>query len=95
MHKWISILGGLLVVQLALALAVHLTGEDYASLQAQEKLLAFDRQAVDGLRIADGEDSLLLKRRDGKWLLPDSGNFPANQRSVAQLLDRLSTLKKG
>ncbi|ADE14322.1 conserved hypothetical protein [Nitrosococcus halophilus Nc 4] len=95
MKKWISILGGLLLVQLVLAIAVNLMGEDYGAFEPQEKLLAFDEKGVDGLRIEDGENSLVLKKRDGKWLLPDSGDFPADQEAVERLLDKLATLEKG
>jgi len=95
MKKWISILAGLLLVQLVVALGVNLTGEEYGAFEAQEKLLAFDRQSVDGLRIEDGEQSLVLKRQDGKWLLPERGDFPADQESVEGLLDKLAALEKG
>ncbi|QBQ56639.1 DUF4340 domain-containing protein [Nitrosococcus wardiae] len=95
MKKWISILGGLLLVQLVLAVAVNLMGEDYGAFEPQEKLLAFDKKEVDGLRIEDDENSLVLQKRDGKWLLPESGDFPADQETVERLLEKLATLEKG
>jgi len=95
MKKWIFILSGLLAAQLVLAIILNLTGEDYGTFQAEEKLLSFDKQAVSGLRIADGTDSVELRKQDGKWLLPDSGDFPASQRMVEQLLDNLAALEKG
>jgi hypothetical protein len=93
--KWIAILSGLLVVQLVLAMVVNLTGHDYGAFEPQEKLLAFDPKTVDDLRIADGENSLELHRRDGRWRLPASGDFPADQGAVDQLLDKLAGLEKG
>ena len=95
MKKWIFILSGLLAIQLILTAAVTLTGEDYEAFQAEEKVLSFDKKEVDGLRIEDGTDSVSLKKQEGKWLLPESGDFPANQSSVEQLLSNLATLKKG
>lgn len=95
MKKWIAILSVLLVAQLALALALNITGEDYDAYAPQGKLLAFDRQAADGLRIEDGQASVVLRKHDGKWLLPESGDFPADQGAVERLLDELAGLQKG
>jgi len=95
MKKWIFILIGLLSAQLVLAVVLNLTGEDYGTFQAEDRLLSFNRQAVDGLRIEDGTDSLVLKKQEGKWLLPESGNFPASQAHVKRLLDKLAALEKG
>ena len=95
MKKWIFILSGLLAAQLLLAAVLNLTGEDYGTFQAEEKLLSFNRQAVDGLRIDDGTDSIVLKKQEGKWLMPESGDFPASQPSVGRLLDKLAALEQG
>jgi len=95
MKKWILILSGLLAAQLVLAVVLNLTGKDYGTFQAEEKLLSFNRQAVDGLRIEDRTDSLVLEKQEGKWLLPESGDFPAGQANVKRLLDKLAVLEKG
>jgi len=95
MKKWIFILSGLLAVQFTLTAAVNLTSEDYEAFQAEEKVLSFDEKEVDSLRIEDGTDSVLLKKQEGKWLLPESDDFPANQSSIERLLGNLATLKKG
>lgn len=95
MKKWISILSGLLVAQLVLAVVINLSGEDYGAFQAQEQLFAFDEKAVDRLRIEEGSESVVLAKQDGKWLLPDHGNFPASSDSVEHLLEKLSAMKKG
>ncbi len=92
MKKWILILSGLLATQLLLTVVLNLTGENYGTFQAEEKLLSFNRQAVNGLRIEDGTDSLVLKKQEGKWLLPESGDFPASQPNVNRLLDKLAAL---
>lgn len=95
MTKWIPMLSGLLIAQLALAVAVHLSGEDHGAFQANENLIAIDKANVDALRIEDGKNSVVLKKNDGQWLLPQSGDFPANDGNVERLLDKLTTLKKG
>lgn len=95
MKKWIFVLSGVLAAQLVLAMVLYLTGEDYATFQTEDKLLSFDRQAVNGLRIEDGTDSLELKKQQGKWLLPEIDDFPASQPDVKRLLDTLAALEKG
>ena len=95
MKKLTFVLGGLLALQLVLAVAMNLSSDDYGAFKPQEKLLAFDRKDVDGLRIEDGKNSVVLSKRDGKWLLPQNDNFPANTANVERLLDTLASLDKG
>ena len=95
MKKRITILSGLLLAQLVLAAAVNLRGEDYGIFQTAKMLLSFEQQAVDGLQLDDGTDSLVLKKQTGQWLLPESGNFPADSNRVERLLDTLAALEKG
>ena len=95
MKKWIFVLSGLLAAQLVLAIIFNLTGEEYGTFQSQEKLLSFDKQAVTGLQIVDSTDSMQIEKQEDKWLLPNSGNFPASLRKVEQLLDTLAALEKG
>jgi len=95
MKKLIVVLGGLLALQLVLAVTVNLTSDNYEAFKPQEKLLAFDRNAVDGLRIEADKHSVVLNKRDGKWVLPQSADFPANTASVDRLLDTLAGLQKG
>jgi hypothetical protein len=95
MKKWISILSGLLVAQLVLAVAVNLTEQDYGAFETKEKLLGFEKQKVDRLLIEDGKASVTLKSSADQWVLPDEGDFPATQKSVDSLLDKLAGLEKG
>ncbi len=95
MKSWILILSGVLAAQIILAAVLNLTGEDYGVYQAEERLLSFNEQAVGGLRIEDGTDTVMLEKQGGQWLLPQSGNFPASQDNVGQLLAKLASLKKG
>ena len=60
MKQWIIILSGLLSAQLVLAVVLNLTGEDYGTFQAEESLLSFNRQAVDGasnIEVATASDN--------------------------------------
>ncbi len=95
MKSGIFILSGVLAAQLVLAAVLNLTGEEYGAFQVEEKLLSFNKPELDGLRIEDGTDSVVLKKQDGKWLLPMSGDFPASQYNVNRLLDKLAALEKG
>ncbi len=95
MTKWIYLLGGLLGVQLVLAVVFNSTDREYGAFQAEQRLLVFDKRAVDGLRLEDGQERLVLARRDGQWLLPEYGDFPLGQSSVDGLLDKLASLEKG
>jgi hypothetical protein len=95
MKKWISILAGLLVAQLVLALALNMTGQEYGAFVTKEKLLAFDKQKVDRLLIEDNKASVTLDHSTGQWVLPQEGDFPAAQKTVDTVLDKLAGLEKG
>lgn len=95
MRKWITIFGGLLALQLVLAVALHRAGEDFDTFEPTQRLLAFEQESVDGLRIEDAQNQVLLARRDAEWILPESSDFPADGKAVQRLLDKLTDLKKG
>lgn len=95
MKKWIVLLCGLLVLQLLVAVIVHLTGEEYGAYEADEKLLDFEINAVDRIKIEAGSNSAVLAKQSENWVLPNHDNFPADQKNVTQLLDKLAAMKKG
>lgn len=96
MKKWITILSALLILQIVLAVSLNLAREDYRAFDPQEKLLSFDAGTVDGIQIdGEGEEGLVLKKRDGLWQLPALSGFPADQGSVDRLLEKLAGLEKG
>jgi len=94
-QKWIGILSGLLLVQLVLAVAINRSSDEYGAFQPKQKLLAFDKAAVDGLRIEDGSTQVALERVKGHWQLPKEQGFPADQAGVEALLKKLAALDKG
>jgi hypothetical protein len=96
MTKWITMLAGVLVVQIAVAVSVNIGQNDYRAFEPEGKLLPFDMQAVDSIRIDGGDDThVVLSKQDDQWRVPALNDFPADQGSVTRLIDRLATLDKG
>jgi hypothetical protein len=96
MKRGTLILSGLLVGQLALAGLLAMTGSDYAAFDAKEPLVAFDKAKIDQIAIDQtGANSVVLKKEDGKWVVPSFAGFPADATKVSLFLDKLHELKKG
>jgi len=97
MKKTIQWLAVLLAAQLLLALGLGLSGSALTPSQGGDTpLLAFDKAAVDRITL-EGPDQakVVLVKKEGRWRLPEAGDFPADSTRVAQLLDRLAGLKGG
>lgn len=96
MQKNIRWLGGLLAAQLALAVGLTLGGRDPRPPGGDGALLGVTAGAVDRLTL-EGPDKakVELVKRDGRWLLPAIGDFPADAARVTQLVDKLGQLKAG
>jgi len=88
-------LATLLVAQLALALVLGLRGADLAPAAAQGPLLDFARDEVDRILVlgGDGKETELV-RRQGAWLIPALGDFPAARYKVEGLLDKLAAAER-
>ncbi len=95
MNRWIIGLGGLLVVQLVLAMLLNMGKEPYAAFTPEEKLAAFEPALVDTVRIEAPKKEVVLKKGEGGWKLPELDDFPADRQKVSSLLDTLAALKKG
>jgi hypothetical protein len=95
MRHLILILSGLLAAQLVLAITLNLTDTEYGAFRSEEKLLAFDAESVDSLKISDGQSQLLLVKQDDGWVLPEQQNFPVSVTQIEQLLQQLSGMNKG
>jgi hypothetical protein len=96
MKRFSIILAGVLVVQVAAALALMSNRSDLSAFQAQEPLLAFDAARIDLVAIDEtGGGSVTLARRDGKWIVPSQADFPADGAKVEGLLSKLAGLKAG
>ncbi len=95
-NRTITILGIVLVLQLAAAAALQLQGPDTRNAQNSAALLSFDPKGVDDIRISDPEGaSVELRRQDGAWQLPALAGFPADQGAVDRLLGKLAAMKQG
>ena len=90
-----QILSVVLVVQLILVGIIFFPGSDDAPLTTGPLLADFAVDAVDELRLQDGEDQeILLARNDiGLWVLPEYDDFPARQDEVTGLLNSLASLQ--
>jgi hypothetical protein len=96
MTKRIIILGGLLVLQIAVAVGLNVSKQDYRTFELEENLLSFDAEAVDRIRIdGDADTHVILHKQDNQWRLPGLHDFPADQGNVKHLIERLAQLKKG
>ncbi len=96
MKKTIQWLAVLLGAQLLLALTLGLSGTALAPTHGAGPLLAFDKTTIDRITFEGPEQAkVVLAKKEGRWQLPDVGDFPADGTRVAQLLDRLAGLKGG
>lgn len=97
MKKTIQWLAVLLGTQLLLALGLGLSGSTLTHSKGTDApLLAFDKAVIDRITL-EGPDQakVVLAKKEGRWQLPESGDFPAEDTRVAQLLDRLAGLAGG
>jgi hypothetical protein len=96
MQKTIGVLVILLAIQLSLAVGLNFTRPDLATVASDTPLLDLGDRMVDRLTIEDTDNSKLVLTRQGDgWVLPDKGDFPADEAKVDLLLDRLKGLQRG
>jgi hypothetical protein len=96
MQKTIGMLAVLLAAQLLLAVGMSFTGPNLAAHRQDAPLLALDDGAVDRLVIEDADKTQIVLARQGDgWVLPATGNFPADRHKVEQLIERLKGLQRG
>ena len=86
-------LAGLLATQLALAIGLAVRGRD-EQVGTPVRLLTFDTASVDALTVeAAGQAPVHLSKADGRWILPDLANAPADSAHVASVITALEGLK--
>lgn len=96
MKKTIFFLTILLAAQVGLGIALNLNRQQLAVFQPTDSLLSFDKSGVDAIIIVGPKGKKVrLAQKDGKWVLPDEYNFPADQEAVKRLLGGLADIKKG
>lgn len=96
MKRTILILSLALLVQLGLALGMRLTANEMGAYSGGGPLLKLIAANIDQLRI-DGtgdQGSVVLKKVDAKWTLPDHFNAPADQAKVDNLVATLIDIER-
>ena len=92
MKKKISLLAGVLGVQLILALSVFFWGGNHSDDFLPEPLLNFNSAKLDKLVISDGENEVVLLKNEKQWQLTDK-SFPVDQNKFDRLLAKVRGLK--
>ncbi|WP_296701344.1 DUF4340 domain-containing protein [Thiocapsa sp. UBA6158] len=90
-------LAGLLVLQILLALGLHLGGgRTLVPSAADTPLLGMTPDQVQSLRIenGDGTDSVTLARRGDTWSVSDLADLPVQNAKVEQFIGELAALKR-
>lgn len=96
MKRIIVAAGLLLALQIVLAVALHLGGDDTLQTPPESRLFAFKAEAVTGLTITDdSKGSITLIKGDKGWVLPGTFDAPAGAEQVTALLEKLAGLKQG
>lgn len=96
MKKIIVAAGLLLALQIVLAVALHLGGDDALQTPPDSHLFSFKAEAVTGLTITDdNKGSITLVKGDKGWVLPGTFDAPASAEQVTALLEKLAGLKQG
>lgn len=97
MKRTITIAAILLMLQIGLVVALQIGGKTASDLAKPDApLLGFAVDAVTTLEITGAEkDRIVIQKKDGGWILPDSFAAPAGAEQVAALLTRLSEMKQG
>lgn len=94
MNKTIKILAVLLAAQLLLAVGVGLSDRGVTATNEPVALVSFDTEKIDRISLDGPENAkVTLSKNDGDWVLPDLGEFPANNNKVKQLFERLEALR--
>ncbi len=97
MKRTITIAAILLMLQIGLVVAFQLGGKTASDLaKPNAPLLGFAVDAITTLEITGPEkERIVIQKKDGGWILPDSFAAPAGAEQVAALLTRFLEMKQG
>lgn len=96
MKRTITVAAALLVMQIALAVALNITGGRSADVSPAAPLFSFAPEAATTLEIAGpAGEKLTITKTDAGWILPARFNAPASADQVSSLLGKLAGLKQG
>lgn len=87
---------GLLVLQLVLVGRLYWPGNEAGANNVSALLADIGPFLVDELRIENAQGDLaVLRKQDGRWLLPQLGGLPADSALAEQVLEQLTELDPG
>ena len=98
--RFITVLAGMLVLQIALIVALNRSGDSLAAVKTATTLVAETQHAalkdIDRL-LVEGPDeaSVELKKRDGQWILPGYFDAPVDDAKLKRVLEALPQSKRG
>jgi hypothetical protein len=92
--KLITLLSVLLAAQIGVVAWVNRSSGDLATFNAAKPLLDVDAGEVDEVVIkGEGKEPLVMKRKEGKWVLPGQAGFPVSSKKLDVFLKKLLTAK--
>ncbi|WP_306547808.1 DUF4340 domain-containing protein [Desulfobulbus sp.] len=96
MKRWIVMCAIVALAQAGLAVWTNLARHAGETQVSKGPVLNLKAAEVNELLLEDGQgQKLALKKEADRWLLPDSGAFPADSERVQGLIDRLAGLQRG
>lgn len=96
MNRFNQLLGTALAVQIVIAGGLYYGSQPPAADQIQMALLNTEKSQIDRIAIYEGNgNTAVISKVDGRWLLPDYHQLPANQSKVLDILNTLETTKSG
>ena len=96
MKRLILICAVLVLAQAGLVVLTHFLRQADDTQTGKGPLLKLTVSEVNELLLEDGEGrKLRLKKEKEKWILPESGSFPADTVRVQGLIERLAGLQRG
>jgi hypothetical protein len=92
MKKMTVILSAVLLVQVILAAILFSQDQEMGAFQSNEKLLGLELANLDQITIETKDKKISLKKQQGKWILPEHFNAPADSKKIRNLADKLFAL---
>jgi hypothetical protein len=96
MGRLVQLLAVLLVLQIALIAGLNVTRTDLSTVSDRSLLISAATEEVDLLMI-EGPDggTVSLRKHGATWIVPEDGDFPADQEKVEAFISRVSELERG
>ncbi len=95
MNRLATLLAAALALQLLLSVGLFWPRQDPGETDARAALLPLASGEVNQLIINSADDSLLLRRGEAGWILPDYHQLPVQESRVKRVLQDLPSLPRG